>query len=607
MRFARRRFLTVSFAFTLAATPLLASTDTPPTKDANRVPAVATVQPTPGAPDLEVYPQIVRISLLEGDVRVSRGTKGAPWEQAQVNLPLEEGFNLVTGAGRAEIEFEDASTAYIGENSVLTFNTLTSTNGVPRTDITLVSGTLTVDEQPRVSGERFLIHSPTEVFAVAYPSRVYARFESFTDAMTVTPQRDIRLHISSAASAPSTPLYEMVAKGTSVTLRDSKVIPVPPAETADSAASKTATAWDAWVTQRVSERDAAMKAAMRESGLNTPIPGLAELRAQGKFFPCAPYGTCWEPTNGWASQYVVNVNQLKGQSAAVQQAVSTQQGHTMIGGGAAPALLQDDDIFPCSPFQTQRYLQRDPLTGQTRLFTQQSYLPGSWAVCHAGSWIHTQRGYAWVALQQKHHHCPIAWVKTNGKTGFVPIHPNDIAGKRPINLEHGLFVPTGHKDSEIEHLAVSPDHSVKLRTEPPSRFQSEPTLTLARAETPRLEAHPLASISSTAALAVHGTGIKPIGTPISFNRSSQSIQLAHQVTTGSHTATVVQSFGGQHFGGSSGFSSSSGGFSGAHSGLSSSASSGASHSSGASSSAASASSSFASATASSSASAGSHK
>lgn len=580
----------------VASAQTITPTDTAP-------PPIAT--PTPSN---RTYPQIVRLSYIQGDVRLLRGkTQDGNWEQAAINVPLEQGFSIATGNGRVEIEFEDASTAYIGENSVLTFNTLTSTNGVPRTDITLVSGTLTVDEQPRVSGERFLIHSPTEVFAVAYPSRVYARFESFTDAMTVTPQRDIRLHISSAASAPSTPLYEMVAKGTSVTLRDSKVIPVPPAETADSAASKTATAWDAWVTQRVSERDAAMKAAMRESGLNTPIPGLAELRAQGKFFPCAPYGTCWEPTNGWASQYVVNVNQLKGQSAAVQQAVSTQQGHTMIGGGAAPALLQDDDIFPCSPFQTQRYLQRDPLTGQTRLFTQQSYLPGSWAVCHAGSWIHTQRGYAWVALQQKHHHCPIAWVKTNGKTGFVPIHPNDIAGKRPINLEHGLFVPTGHKDSEIEHLAVSPDHSVKLRTEPPSRFQSEPTLTLARAETPRLEAHPLASISSTAALAVHGTGIKPIGTPISFNRSSQSIQLAHQVTTGSHTATVVQSFGGQHFGGSNGFSSSSGGFSGAHSGLSSSASSGASHSSGASSSAASASSSFASATASSSASAGSHK
>ena len=83
-----------------------------------------------------VYPQIVRLSLVQGDVRVAVGKlKGqpemSPWVQAAANMPLESGFSVVTGKGRAEIEFEDASTMYLGENSALTFDELTTQNGVP--------------------------------------------------------------------------------------------------------------------------------------------------------------------------------------------------------------------------------------------------------------------------------------------------------------------------------------------------------------------------------------------------------------------------------------------------------------------------------------------
>ena len=75
----------------------------------------------------QTYDQIVRLSLVEGDVRVSRGKEGehatgGAWGEAVANLPIESGFSLVTGTGRAEIEFEDASTIYLGDNSVLTFD-----------------------------------------------------------------------------------------------------------------------------------------------------------------------------------------------------------------------------------------------------------------------------------------------------------------------------------------------------------------------------------------------------------------------------------------------------------------------------------------------------
>ncbi len=115
----------------------------------------------------EVYPQIVRLSLVQGDVRVAVGkVKGqpevAPWVQAAANMPLESGFSVVTGKGRAEIEFEDASTMYLGENSALTFETLTTKNGVPTTDMVLLAGVASLHLRPTVPGERYSLATPTD-------------------------------------------------------------------------------------------------------------------------------------------------------------------------------------------------------------------------------------------------------------------------------------------------------------------------------------------------------------------------------------------------------------------------------------------------------------
>ena len=112
------------------------------------------------------YPQIVRLSYVEGDVRVSRGaladkdqskdgSKATGWEQAEANIPIESGYSLVTGKGRAEIEFEDASTVYLADNSVLSFTELSTTGGVPYTEIALIAGTATMNVHTMVQGESF--------------------------------------------------------------------------------------------------------------------------------------------------------------------------------------------------------------------------------------------------------------------------------------------------------------------------------------------------------------------------------------------------------------------------------------------------------------------
>src|SRR5258708_28790893 len=71
----------------------------------------------------------VRITFVQGDVRLSRGNRNQTdlnkhWEQAQDGTLLEEGFAVATGIGRAEIEFEDGSTASLAENSLLLFTQL---------------------------------------------------------------------------------------------------------------------------------------------------------------------------------------------------------------------------------------------------------------------------------------------------------------------------------------------------------------------------------------------------------------------------------------------------------------------------------------------------
>src|SRR5665213_4054820 len=95
------------------------------------LPATAFAANTTTAPPV-TRGQIVRLSLVEGDVRIARDeqqgqAKNADWEKAISGLPLESGFSLATGDGRAVIELQDASTLYMGPNSVLVMNDLTTT------------------------------------------------------------------------------------------------------------------------------------------------------------------------------------------------------------------------------------------------------------------------------------------------------------------------------------------------------------------------------------------------------------------------------------------------------------------------------------------------
>jgi Tetratricopeptide repeat/FecR protein len=220
------------------------------------------------------YAQIVRISYVEGDVRIARGAEkekpaGAAWEKAVVDLPLETGFSLATGEGRAEIEFEDASTLYLGENSVLTFNDLHTTSGAPYTDMALLSGTVSVNLHPSVAREVYLLKTPTENFTWPYPKHMNGRISSYLDGSA------IRM-TNGGVLQPTGLGQEVFAGDQTLYVREGRRIDSAglgdPAAFAD---------WDKWVADRVAQRKADMAEMMKVSGLTTPIPGLAEMKGQG--------------------------------------------------------------------------------------------------------------------------------------------------------------------------------------------------------------------------------------------------------------------------------------------------------------------------------------
>lgn len=89
--------------------------------------------------------RIVRLSYIEGGVRISRGP-GRAYEKAIVNLPIIEGAKLKTADGRAEVEFEDGSTLRIVADSTVEFSQLSlRDSGAKVSEVKVTSGTAYVN------------------------------------------------------------------------------------------------------------------------------------------------------------------------------------------------------------------------------------------------------------------------------------------------------------------------------------------------------------------------------------------------------------------------------------------------------------------------------
>src|SRR5665213_1372759 len=70
--------------------------------------------------------RIVRLSFVEGNVEFQR--PGQDWQDARLNLPIQEGFAIRTTDGYAEVEFEDSLTLRLGTNATVEFTGLALQN-----------------------------------------------------------------------------------------------------------------------------------------------------------------------------------------------------------------------------------------------------------------------------------------------------------------------------------------------------------------------------------------------------------------------------------------------------------------------------------------------
>jgi hypothetical protein len=489
------------------------------------------------------YAQIVRLSYVEGDVRIARGEQhdkpaGEAWEEAASDLSLETGFSLVTGKGRAEIELEDASTLYLGENSVLSLNDLHTTSGVPYTEVALLSGTVSLAIKPYIYGETFVLRTPTDYFAVTYPHTVFARVNSYIDATTVTSQE------SEAIQLPQLGGKEL-AKDQMVTLRDNHLIGIGPGDSGAFAE------WDKWVADRIAQRTAATADVMKEAGLTSPLPGLAGMKGQGTFFACAPYGTCWEPATTEDSQQSADkVSQSRpspaagwGQPAHLVQAsfvpsLTFRAAQLMPMGPPAPFDVSYWGAFsPCFPSSVRYQVQRDPITGRARVVNSGlagNPVPWGWAVCHAGGWIYRRHHYVWCVGVKRHHLEPVRWVKSEHKVGFVPIHPFDVKGRPPINRKEEVFAVNNKNGLSLERVKFDPGHTIDVLKSPPREFRNAYFHPLQRADAPRMEARAMKGPLP----GNKGTIVKAVNVPIRFNSKSQTFMMSKEVMHGGKSMTV---------------------------------------------------------------------
>ena len=104
--------------------------------------------PAPPASADASHARIIRLSLVQGDVRFTRDVKGDPltsdkavWEGATLNLPIRQGYVVATDHGRAEVEFENGAMAFLAENTVLEFYDLSLEDGAKTTRLVLRQGT----------------------------------------------------------------------------------------------------------------------------------------------------------------------------------------------------------------------------------------------------------------------------------------------------------------------------------------------------------------------------------------------------------------------------------------------------------------------------------
>lgn len=348
--------------------------------------------------------RIIRISYVQGDVRLARDVKGDPlagnenitWENAELNLPIRQGFVLSTENGRAEVEFENGSLALIGENTVLQFFDLSLEDGSKTTRLVLRQGTATFSINPS-NGDYFSVTGGD--FSVEADGHSAFRIDNFDDGSRVNVTKG---RVNVLRKKGST----ILDKGQTFSMKadDPKNFDI---------ASNTSAGddFDKWAQNRISAEYNGTAAAQQYVNSPNYSSGLSSLYTYGAFYPTAAYGNAWRPYGvgyGW------------------------------------------------SPFDSGFWF-TDPSIGMSFIGSQ----PWGWLPYHYGGWIFDP-AYGWLWAPGAggnfiNGYSPVTgtWLRgKNGPIGIVPTHPLDAHNKTPLNLTRGVFTVSNGTLSKATPVAA---------------------------------------------------------------------------------------------------------------------------------------------------------
>jgi hypothetical protein len=223
--------------------------------------------------------RIVRLSYVSGTVAV-RHPGSTEWTNASVNTPIQEGFEIATASeSYAEVEFENGSSARLGELSKVEFSQLAlDEEGNKLNHLTFEQGYATFHFIPEH-------HDACSVKVADATLTPRGDSEFRTDLV----QEWARVEVFSGTT-------EVTARSGSVNLGKERVLEFDPrvgGEGLNVQEGITKDSWDKWVEARDTQRQLALQdQAVAAPGLNY---GWSDLDAYGEWANIPGYGPGWAP------------------------------------------------------------------------------------------------------------------------------------------------------------------------------------------------------------------------------------------------------------------------------------------------------------------------
>src|SRR5712691_2014988 len=232
------------------------------------------------------HARIIRLSLVQGDVRFARDLRGDPladskttWETAELNLPIRQGYVLATDQGRAEVEFENGAMAFLKENTVLEFYDLSLKDGSRNTRLILRQGSAAFYVNP-ASDDYFSVTGGD--FTVEANGRSSFRLDNYDDGSAV---QMLKGHVTVVHKDKTSRL----AKGQSLSIKagDESSFDIGRLAEEDD--------FDRWFSGRIDSVATATNAALQYTNSPYYASGFADLFTYGAFSSCGGYGLAWRP------------------------------------------------------------------------------------------------------------------------------------------------------------------------------------------------------------------------------------------------------------------------------------------------------------------------